>query len=95
MAEQAAKHPRIEAALMATLRAELPDLMEQLLSEMFRGEKLSLYALKNPEEKQARNRRIMASAAAGIPQALIAERESVSERHVRRVVKKMQAVLSE
>jgi hypothetical protein len=88
MAEQAASHPRIEQAVLGALRAELPNLIEQMLSQMCGGETLRMYVRKRPAHaKTERNLRIQAAAAAGTPLAMISEREHLTLRQVQRIVK--------
>jgi hypothetical protein len=86
MAEQAATHPRIEAAIMATLKAELPNLLEHMLSQMCGGDTMRLYVRKPSHAKAERNRRIVADAT-HMPLALIAKREALTVRQVQYIVK--------
>jgi hypothetical protein len=94
MAEQAASHPRIEKAILGALRAELPNLIEQMLSQMCGGETLRMYVRKRPAHaKMERNMRIQADAASQIPLAMIAKREDLTLRQVQRIVRTTKAGL--
>ena len=85
LATRAAAHPRIEQAVLSALRAELPSVIHGLLAEMRAGETLQLYVPKGAgnSERRARDQRILASREEAA--WLVAKREDVSERHVRRI----------
>lgn len=83
LAERAASHPRIEAAVLGALRAELPQVIRGLLKEMVGGD--TLYVPKGDGGDARRDRDLRILASREMPAALVAERERVSERHVRRI----------
>lgn len=85
LALRAAAHPRIEQAVLGALRAELPGVIQGLLSEMYPGETVRIYAPKAGGSDVRRERDLRILAAREQPAALVAEREHVSERHVRRI----------
>lgn len=48
LSNRIASHPRIETAVMQAIRTELPTVIEMILSEMYPGETVRLYAPKKP-----------------------------------------------
>ena len=48
LANQISTHPRIESAVMSAIRTELPIVIELILSEMYPGESVRIYAPKKP-----------------------------------------------
>ena len=85
LAARAASHPRIEQAVLGALRAELPSVIRGLLADMFPGETMRLYVPKGGGNDARRERDMRILGARGQPAALVAEREGVTERHVRRI----------
>lgn len=62
LAEKAASHPRIEAAVNKALRAELPSVIEEILREAYPGETLRMYIPKNnTSQRRERDNAIRAS----------------------------------
>jgi hypothetical protein len=85
LALRAAAHPRMEAAILGAIRAELPGVIEGLLRDMFSGQQIKMYAPKRTSSQRAdRDRRIKASLIAGHAIAEVARREGVSVRSVQR-----------
>lgn len=48
LSARVAAHPRIEHAVMSAIRAEMPGVIECILSEMYPGENVQIYAPKKP-----------------------------------------------
>jgi Mor family transcriptional regulator len=48
LSHRVAAHPRIEQAVTQAIRAELPGVIECILSEMYPGENVQIYAPKKP-----------------------------------------------
>jgi len=92
LAKRAAAHPRIEQAVIGALRAELPQVIQGLLAEMYSGETVRVYVQKAGAVDMRRERDMRIVAAKGQPAALVAEREKVSERHVRRIWQRGQGI---
>lgn len=86
LATQAAAHPRIEAAVLGAIRAELPAVIEGLLRQMYAGEQVRLYVPKGAgrDARSARDQRILAARGAE-PAAAVASREGVSVRRVQQL----------
>lgn len=83
LAQRAAEHPRIEAAVVGAIRAELPGVIELLLAEMAQGETVRLYGRKRSQEKRIeRDARIHALLEAGMAPDLVAKEVACSRRHV-------------
>jgi hypothetical protein len=95
LAQQAAAHPRIEAAVMGAIRSELPAVIEQLLRTMYAGDEVRLYVRKGPssDEMAERDRRIVALAGgpARLSVAQIAACERITARRVQQVLRKAAA----
>ena len=94
LAVQAATHPRIEAAVMGAIRAELPGVIEGLLRDSWGGDTLRMYVPKNGsrDDKDARDQRIVAMASppsSATPHA-IAAREGISVRRVQQILSQAQ-----
>lgn len=94
LAAQAASHPRIEAAVLGAIRAELPGVIEGLLRETYGGEQVRIYAprsdvLKAEAARQERDRRIAALAAppSSLKPAAIAQREGITAHRVRQILR--------
>lgn len=85
LATRAAAHPRIEEAVLGALRAELPRVIQGLLAELCVGDTVRLYVPKGGGTDVRRERDLRILGAREQPAALVAERERVSERHVRRI----------
>lgn len=90
LAAQAAAHPRMEAAILGAVRAELPGVIEELLRKAHGGETLRIYVAAGPSQasKGERDRRIRAQAAppSSLPLAAIAAREGISLRRVQQIL---------
>jgi hypothetical protein len=90
LATQAASHPRIEAAVLGAIRAELPGVIEGLLRDAYGGDTVRIYVPRGAsrEDKVARDQRIRALSAA--PSSLsphaIAAREGISVRRVQQIL---------
>lgn len=91
LAVQAAAHPKIEAAVLGALRAELPGVIEGLLRDAYGGETLRMYVAKGAsrDTKSERDRRIVAlgSPPSSMSTAEIAAREGISLRRVQQVLR--------
>lgn len=94
LANQAASHPRIEAAVLGAIRAELPGVIESLLREAYGGEQLRLYVPKRDagqaaQARDARDRRIRALAAppGSLSVAAIAAQERITPHRVRQILR--------
>lgn len=94
LATQAASHPRIEAAVLGAIRAELPGVIEGLLRQQFGGETVRIYAarsdvLQADAARQERDRRIAALAAppSSLPPAAIAKQEGITPHRVRQILR--------
>lgn len=94
LAAQAASHPRIEAAVLGAIRAELPGVIEGLLREAYGGEQVRIYAprsdvLQAEAARQERDRRIAALAAppSSLTAAAIAKREGITPHRVRQILR--------
>lgn len=48
LSSRVASHPRIEHAVTQAIKAELPGVIELILSEMYPGENVQIYAPKKP-----------------------------------------------
>lgn len=48
LSHRVSAHPRIEKAVVSAIRAELPIVIESILSEMYPGESVRIYAPKKP-----------------------------------------------
>ena len=80
------KHSSIPEQNREVFKAAAVSVIEGELREMFGGEQIRLYIPKlGGETRKARDERIAAAIVAGEPPPSVAKRESVSERHVRRV----------
>lgn len=90
LASQAAAHPRIEAAVLGAIRAELPGVIEGLLREAYGGETVRLYVARSGgrDSKAERDRRIQALAAppSSMAPAAIAAAENISLRRVQQIL---------
>lgn len=90
LAERAARHPQIEAAVLGALRATLPGVIEKLLSEMAHGETVRLYARKRPEDARAmRDARIASLLESGTAPDLVAAQVGCGRSQVYRVREKL------
>ncbi len=86
LAEDAATHPRMQAAVMGGILRELPDIIEILLHERLGGDGGTLRGSKNPRVNRVeRDQRIEAALSTGEQHRSIALRERVSVRHVERI----------
>jgi hypothetical protein len=93
LAERMATHPRIVSVfeqasqtMRAALQSEGRLVLRELLREMAQGEQLRVYVGKiDEEQRDARQGRIEAAIRSGEAPMIIAKREGVSERHVRRM----------
>lgn len=86
LAAQAARHPRIESAIMGAIRDTLPDVINDLLREGFAGETLRLYVPKHGrEEKKSRDEHIRARFN-GKNAGVLSRQFGISESQVRRIV---------
>ena len=85
--DQAMLSPRVQLAVASFVNA-LVDEGEVILRQRYAGETLRMYQPKrrNADQRAERDRRIQADAAGGMPHALIAEREQITVRQVRRIV---------
>lgn len=90
LATQAAAHPRIEAAVLGAIRAELPGVIEGLLREAYGGETVRLYVARggSRDSKAERDRRIQALAAppSNMSPGAIAAAEQISLRRVQQIL---------
>lgn len=48
LSARVASHPRIEQAVRTSIAAELPTVIEDILSEMYPGEEVKIYSPKQP-----------------------------------------------
>lgn len=94
LATQAASHPRIEAAVLGAIRAELPGVIEGLLRDAYGGETVRIYAprhdvLQAEQSRQERDRRIAALAAppSSLSAAAIARQEGITPHRVRQILR--------
>jgi Mor family transcriptional regulator len=86
VADRLANHPSIPEQNRETFKATAALAIEAELRSHFGGEQVRLYIPKfGGETRKARDERITAAIAAGEAAPSVAKRESVSERHVRRV----------
>ena len=86
IADRAASHPSIEAAVAAAVRATLPRVIEMILQEIASGETLRFYVPKQgANARKQRDERISAAIAEGEPLDSIAKREAITKRHVRNI----------
>jgi hypothetical protein len=85
--EQAMLSPRVQLAVNGFVNA-LVNEGEAILRQRYAGETLRMYQPKRAraDQRDERDRRIRADKAGGMPVALIAERESITVRQVRRIV---------
>lgn len=92
-AERMATHPRIVAvferhqqAMLVDLQVEGRMVLKELAREWAQGEQLRVYVAKvDDEHRDARQERIHAAIRSGEAPTVIARREGVTERHVRRM----------
>lgn len=81
LAERAASHPSMEAAVMGAVRATLPGVIEGVLRDMFQGEQVRLYVPKRGvQSRTERNQRIVSALDTGEAWQSISKRENVSRR---------------
>lgn len=92
LAQQAAAHPKIEAAIMGAVRAELPGVIEELLRQAYGGETVRIYVASggSRDAKAERDRRIQALAGAPshMSPAAIAASEGISVRRVQQIIRR-------
>ncbi len=93
LAHQAAAHPRMEAAIMGAVRAELPGIIEELLRQTHGGRMVQLYVARSGSlaAKDERDRRIRALAAApsSMTPAAIAAQEGLTVRRVQQILRNL------
>lgn len=96
LAQQAASHPRIEAAVIGAIRAELPGVIEGLLREAYGGETVRIYVAASDvsraeQQRDERDRRIAAMAAppSSLPAAAIAAQERITPHRVRQILRRL------
>lgn len=94
LAHQAAAHPRIEAAVIGAIRAELPGVIEGLLREAYGGDTVRIYVPSRGghDAKLERDRRIAALAAApsSLSVAAIAAKEGLTVRRVQQILRNLE-----
>lgn len=92
LAEQAAAHPRIEAAVIGAIRAELPGVIEGLLREAYGGDTIRIYVASGLGRAAKRERDLRITALAAAPSSLspgaIAAREGISVRRVQQILRR-------
>lgn len=94
IAQRAASHPSMEAAVLGAVRATLPVVLESVLREIHPGDTLRLYIPKTSSSSRIeRDQRIGAALANGEHPDLIAKRESITTRHVRNIRKRIRGTL--
>lgn len=90
VAHQAAAHPRIEAAVIGAIKAELPGVIEELMRAAWGGERLRLYVARGTslDAKAERDRRVRSLAAppSSLPPAQIAAIEGIGVRRVQQIL---------
>ena len=93
LAYQAAAHPRMEAAIMGAVRAELPGIIEELLRQSHGGRTVQLYVARTGSlaAKDERDRRIrsMAAAPTSMAPSAIAAQEGITVRRVQQILRKI------
>ena len=86
VADRLSKHPSLPIHNRDVFKATAASLIEAELRSQFGGEQIRLYIPKvGGEIRKERDERIVAAILAGEATPSVAKRESVSERHVRRV----------
>ena len=86
VADRLSNHPSIPEQGRELFKATAAQVIEAELCNHFSGEQIRLYIPKfGGETRKARDERIAAAIVAGEAAPIVAKRESVSERHVRRV----------
>lgn len=89
LAERAATHPRIEAAVMGAIRGVLPAVLEQLIAEEAERQGshvLRMYPRRAPSEmRETRDANVRAMLAGGVAPELVAVQVGCSRAHVYRV----------
>lgn len=94
IAQRAASHPSMEAAVIGAVRATLPIVLEAVMREIHPGDTLRLYVPKTSSaDRQARDQRIGAALANGDAPEVIANREKITTRHVRNIRKRIRGTL--
>lgn len=96
LAERAAAHPQIDAAVIGAIRGVLPSVLEQLIREEADRtgvDVLRLYPRRAPDTARAdRDNRVRALLAGSMPPELVAVTVGCSRAHVYRVRARMRAV---
>lgn len=87
LAERAAAHPQIEAAIMTAIRVTLPGVIEGLLREQYSGETLRLYVPKRSRAEKRQRDAAIRDGYTGRNSAALAEQWGVSKRQVVRIAK--------
>ena len=89
LATRAAAHPRIEQAVNAALRQELPGVIEGILREMYPGETLRLYVPKRSVTSRGERDRLIRQEYNGRNVKALANRFGLNVRTVFRIVQRL------
>jgi len=81
-----ASHPRIEKAVRTAIGAELPHVIEDILSEMYPGEEVKIYSPKKPTHTRRERDEAIRLEFNGSNVKLLAAKYSISASQVHRIL---------
>lgn len=87
LSSRVASHPRIEQAVTSAIRAELPGVIEMILSEMYPGEDVRIYVPKKPVQLRRERNAALRMEYNGHNIKALVEKYGISARMIFNVIK--------